>query len=215
MDVYKAVSQISGPGVQQQQQQQPAYMKSLVSGADAEKAYLAFLGFKDAMKASQVSTAGSTATTPSGDAIGKAAEMFFTASYSFLKSVDWLSPIYFKPLPGVLAQASLKAINKALVMGSDMDRNLLKAVAEAYHKALGNVDAKGVTSAADDEALNAALGRVIASVPASKVMDVYNSFSAIVGSQIPSNMLSLADPVAANVVAKAFYEFKDVVKASR
>eukprot|EP00494_Astrolonche_serrata_P012611 UN12715 len=72
-------------------------------------------------------------------------------------------------------------------MGSAIDGNLLKAAAEAHHKAIGSIDAQGVTSAADYEALNAALGRVIASVPASKVMDVYNSFSGVVGSQIPNN----------------------------
>jgi len=208
MDVYNAVSKITDPGV-------PKYMKSLVNGADADKAYKAFLVFKDAVKKSQVKTAGPTAIVPKGDEIGKAAEKLSTASYPFLKSVDWLSPIYLKPLPGVSAQAATKAIDKAIVMGSAMDGNLLKAAAEAHHKAIGSIDAKGVTSAADYEALNAALGRVIASVPASKVMDVYNAFSGVVGSQIPNNMFSLADPLAANAAAKAFYEFKDVVKASR
>merc|ERR1712076_252999 len=130
MDVYNSVSAITDPGV-------PAYMKSLVNGADAEKAYSAFLEFKDAVKASQVSTAGPTATAPSGDAIGKAAEKLSTASYPFLKSVDWLSPIYLKPLPGVSAQAATKAIDKAIVMGSAMDGNLLHAEAEAHHKAIG------------------------------------------------------------------------------
>jgi len=208
MDVYNSVSKITDPKV-------PAYMKSLVNGADADSAYSAFLDFKDAVKANQVAKAGEAATVPSGDAIGKAAAKLSKASYPFLKSIDWLSPIYIKPLPGVSAQASLKAIDKAIVMGSAMDGNLLKAAAEAHHKAIGSIDAKGVTSAADYEALNAALGRVIASVPASKVMDVYNAFSGVVGSQIPNNMFSLADPLAANAAAKAFYEFKDVVKASR
>jgi len=208
MDVYNAVSGITDPGV-------PAYMKSLVNGADAEKAYSAFLEFKDAVKASQVATAGPAATAPSGDAIGTAAQKLSTASYPFLKSVDWLSPIYLKPLPGVTAQKTLKAIDKAIVMGSAMDGNLLKAAAEAHHKAIGSIDASGVTSAEDYAAVNAALGRVIASVPASKVMDVYNAFSGIVGPQIPNNMFALADPLAAQSAAKAFYEFKDVVKAAR
>jgi len=208
MDVYNAVSQITDPGV-------PAYMKSLVNGADADKAYSAFLEFKDAVKASQVSSAGPAASAPSGDAIGKAAEKLSTASYPFMKSVDWLSPLYLKPLPGVSAQASLKAIDKAIVLGSAMDGNLLKAAAEAHHKAIGSIDANGVTSAADFEAVNAALGRTIASVPASKVMDVYNAFSGVVGSQVPNKLFSTVDPLAANAAAKAFYEFKDVVKASR
>jgi len=100
-------------------------------------------------------------------------------------------------------------------MGSAMDGNLLKAAAKAQHKAISSIDANGVTSAADCEALKATMGRVIASVPASKVMDVCNAFSGVLGSQIPNNMFSLADPLAANSAAKAFYEFQDVVKVSQ
>merc|ERR1712039_366497 len=202
------VSGITDPGV-------PAYMKSLVNGADAEKAYSAFLEFKDAVKASQVATAGPAATAPSGDAIGTAAEKLSTASYPFLKSVDWLSPIYLKPLPGASAQQTLKAIDKAIVMGSAMDGNLLKAAAEAHHKAIGSIDATGVTSAADYAAVNAALGRVIASVPASKVMDVYNAFAKLVKPDVPSKLFSTVNSLDAQAAAKAFYEFKDVVKAAR
>merc|ERR1711963_781647 len=162
-----------------------------------------------------VSATAPIAAAPTGDSIGTAAAKLSAESYPFLKSVDWLSPIYLKPLPGVSAKQSLKAIDKAIVMGSAMDGNLLKAAAEAHHKAIGSIDAAGVTSAADYAAVNAALGRVIASVPPSKVMDVYNAFSGIVGSGIPNNMFSLADPLAAQSAAKAFYEFKDVVKAAR
>merc|ERR1712203_1313035 len=118
-------------------------------------------------------------------------------------------------LPGALASQALKAIDKAIVMGSAMDGNLLKAAAEAHHKAIGSVDAKGLTSAADYEAVNAALGRAIASVPTSKVMDVYNAFGRIVPGDVPNKLFSTVDPLAANAAAKAFYEFKDVVKAAR
>eukprot|EP00971_Amphidinium_carterae_P222223 4410844-Amphidinium_carterae.1 len=52
-------------------------------------------------------------------------------------------------------------------MGAQADGNALKAAAEAHHKAIGSIDATGVTSAADYAAVNAALGRVIASVPKS------------------------------------------------
>lgn len=209
MDVYNAVSKITDPQV-------PAYMKSLVDGADAEKAYAAFLEFKDVVKANQVATAGAPAAAmPTGDKIGQAAEKLSAASYPFLKSVDWLSPIYLKPLPGVSAKESLKAIDKAIVMGSAMDGNALKAAAEAHHKAISSIDASGVTSAADYAAVNNALGHAVASVPTSKVMDVYNAFGGIVGSTVPNNMFSLADPLAATAAAKAFYEFKDVVKAAR
>merc|ERR1712037_716148 len=189
--------------------------KSLVKAQDAERAYKAFLEFKDAVKKSQVKAAGPTAIVPKGDAIGKAAEKLSTASYPFLKSVDWLSPIYLKPLPGVSAQAATKAIDKAIVMGSAMDGNLLKAAAEAHHKAIGSIDAKGVTSAADYAAVNAALGKVIASVPTGQVMDVYNAFAKIVPGQVPNMPFNSVNPLDANAAAKAFYTFKDVVKAAQ
>merc|ERR1711904_520794 len=95
------------------------------------------------------------------------------------------------------------------------DGNLLKAAAEAHHKAIGSIDAKGVTSAADYEAVNAALGRAIASVPTSKVMDVYNAFSGLVNPAVPNKLFSSVNALDANAAAKAFYEFKDVVKAAQ
>merc|ERR1739848_764871 len=164
MDVYNAVSSITDPGV-------PAYLKSLVNGADADKAYSAFLEFKDVVKKNQVSSPGPAATAPSGDAIGTAAKKLSDASYPFLKSIDWNSDLYLKPLPGVTPKNALLAVDKTIVMGSKIDGNKLKAAAEAHHKAIGSMDADGVTSAADFEAVNAA--------------------------------------------AKAFYEFKDVVKAAQ
>ena len=45
---------------------------------------------------------------------------------------------------------------------------LLKAAADAHHRAIGSIDDKGATSAADSEAINAALGRLAASVPESR-----------------------------------------------
>merc|ERR1711863_220652 len=106
------------------------------------------------------------------------------------------------------------AVDKAIVMGAAVDGNALKAAAE-HHKAIGSIDASGVTSAADYEAVNAALGRVVASVPTSKVMDVYNAFAKVVPADVPNKLFSTVDPLAANAAAKAFYEFKDVVKAAR
>merc|ERR1712066_501975 len=208
MDVYNSVSAITDSGV-------PAYMKSLVNGADAEKAYAAFLAFKDVVKKSQVASAGASATVPSGDKIGEAAKKLSDASYPFLKEVDWTSDLFIKPLPGVSASQALKAVDKAIVMGSAIDGNLLKAAAEAHHKAIGSIDAKGVTSSADYEAVNAALGRVVASVPTSKVMDVYNAFAALVKPDVPNKLFSTVNAPDANAAAKAFYEFKDVVKAAQ
>ena len=124
MDVYDAVKDITDPKV-------PAYMKSLVNGADAEKAYQGFLEFKDVVAANQVTTASAAATVPTGDKIGTAAKALSDASYPFIKDIDWLSDVYLKPLPGKTAPETLKAIDKMIVMGSKMDGNLLKAAAEA------------------------------------------------------------------------------------
>merc|ERR1712207_114481 len=131
---------------------------------------------------------GAPASVVSGDKIGEAAKKLSDASYPFLKDVDWTSDLFLKPLPGASASQALKAIDKAIVMGSAMDGNLLKAAAEAHHKAIGSVDANGVTSAADYEAVNAALGRVIASVPKDKVMAVFNSFAGLVNPTVPNKL---------------------------
>merc|ERR1712203_497031 len=110
------------------------------------------------------------------------------------KGVDWTSSLYLKPLPGATAKDALKAIDKAIVMGSSIDGNLLKAAAEAHHKAIGSIDAKGVTSAADYAAVNAALGKVIASVPTGQVMDVYSAFAKIVSPVVPNYLFSSVNP---------------------
>merc|ERR1712097_166370 len=102
--------------------------------------------------------------------------------------VDWNSDIYTK-IPGASPSAVLKAI--------------------------GSVDGKGVTSAADFEAINSALGHMIASVPTSKTMDVYNAFSGIVGKDVPSYLMSTVKAEDAQKAYSALMEFKDVVKAAR
>merc|ERR1719159_687233 len=199
MDVYNAVSGITDPGV-------PAYLKSLVNGADAEKAYAAFLEFKDVVKKNQVSAPGPVASAAPSKygAIDAAAKSLSDASYPFLKDIDWLSSIYIKPLPGASIKDTMKAIDKTIVMGSNMDGNILKAAAEAHHKAIGSID---------DEGVNAALGKAIASVPKSQVMDVYNAFAKVVPGAVPNMMFNMVNPLDANAAAKAFYTFKDTVQA--
>ena len=46
-------------------------------------------------------------------------------------------------------------------------------------------------------------------------MDVYNAFAKIAPGTVPYKLFSTVEPLAANAAAKAFYEFKDVVKAAR
>merc|ERR1712085_237270 len=77
---------ITDPGV-------PGYLKSLVNGADAEKAYAAFLQFKDVVKNNQVSSPGPAATAQSGGAIGTAAKKLSDASYPFLKLFSGVNPL--------------------------------------------------------------------------------------------------------------------------
>merc|ERR1712066_200493 len=106
-------------------------------------------------------------------AIDAAASTLSKASYPLITDVDWTSGLSLTPLPGASPNQVLKAIDKPLVMGASMDGALLKDAAKAHSKAIGSVDAQLVTSASDFEAVSAALGKVIASVPTSQVMDVY------------------------------------------
>merc|ERR1712137_752801 len=101
-------------------------------------------------------------------------------------------------------------------MGAAMDPKLLKEAVLAHHKAIGSVDAKGVTSAADYAAVNAALGKLIASVPESQVMDVYNAFAKITSPVVPTYLFSTFSKGADAIGAyKALLVFKNVVKAAQ
>merc|ERR1739844_561425 len=126
-----------------------------------------------------------------------AAAKLSAASYPFIQSVDWSSDLYSRPLPGASPLAVTKAIDKALVMGASMDGKLLKEVAEAHHKALNGMDSKLVATQADYTAVNAALGKVIASVPTSQVMDTYNAFAKVVDGSVPAKLFSTVNPLEA------------------
>ncbi len=149
------------------------------------------------------------------DKIDDAAAKLSAASYPFLKEIDWTSDVYGKlPTQGPLEV--LKAIDKMLIMGAAMDPAALKAGVQAHSKAIKDVDAKGVTTLADYTATNAAIGHMVASVPASKTMDVYNAFAKFnLGSDIGPYMMSKVNQGDAEAAYKAFLEFKDVVKASQ
>merc|ERR1712232_1411595 len=175
--------------------------------------------FKDVVKAHPITpvepTVASKFSAEKLDAVGAAAGKLSSASYPFIKEVDWLSPLYLTPLPGTSTKQALEAVDKMIVMGSTMDGKLLKEAAAAHHKAIGSVDAKGVTSAADYAEINAALGKLIASVPKSDVMDVYNAFAKIVNPNGPSYLFSAQTKGLEAVGAyKALMEFKDIVKAA-
>merc|ERR1719476_425822 len=117
--------------------------------------------------------------------------------------------------PGSASAADFtKAIAKAIDMGAAMDSKLLKAGVEAHHKAIGSAGSSGVTSKADFEGIVAALGRMIASVPESKTMAVYDAFSGVVSSDVPPYLMSTVKEADAQKAYAALMEFKDVVKAN-
>merc|ERR1740129_2521099 len=137
-----------------------------------------------------------------------------TAAYPFLKEVDWNSQLsLLKPGTGS-ATEYVQAIKAAIDMGAAMDSKLLKAGVEAHHKAIGSAGPGGLTSQADFQAVNAALGRMIASVPESKTMAVYDAFSKVVSSDVPPYLMSTVNEADAKKAYAALMEFKDVVKAN-
>merc|ERR1712190_695071 len=177
----------------------------------------ALMDFKDVVKAHPIASSpvASKVSSDAASKISAAAGKLSSAAYPLLKDVDWSSDLALKPLPGASPQQVLKAIDKALVMGAAMDGAALKEAAEAHHKAIGSVDAKLMTSASDFEAINAGLGKAIASVPTSKVMDVYNAFTGIISPVIPNYLYSSVNAGDAQAAYAALLEFKDVVKAAR
>merc|ERR1712207_128970 len=82
--------------------------------------------------------------------------------------------------------------------------------ADAHHAAIGGLPASGVCSEAQLTAINAAIGRMIASVPESKTMDVYNSVSALVDSRVPAYLMSTVKEADAKAAYAAFPFIKDV-----
>jgi len=208
MDVYNSVSALVDSKV-------PAYLMSTVKEADAKAAYAALVDFAGVVKAHPI-TASTPASTVSGGSISSAAGKLSAAAYPFIKDVDWTSNLFSKPIPGKSPQEVMKAVDKMIVMGSAMDGAALKEAAQAHVKAIEGVDAKGVLSQADFEAINAGLGKAIASVPTSKVMDVYNAMAGVIGSSpVPNYLYSQVNPQDAQAAYNALLEFKDVVKAAQ
>merc|ERR1719311_46327 len=208
MDVYNSVGALVDPNV-------PAYLMSTVKEADAKAAYAALVDFAGVVKANPI-TPSTPASSVSGGSISSAAGKLSAAAYPFIKDVDWTSNLFSKPIPGKSPQEVMKAVDKMIVMGSAMDGAALKEAAQAHVKAIEGVDAKGVLSQADFEAINAGLGKAIASVPTSKVMDVYNSMAGLIGSSpVPNYLFSKVNPQDAQAAYNALLEFKDVVKAAQ
>merc|ERR1719321_1178918 len=118
--------------------------------------------------------------------------------------------------PGGSASALdwLKAVDKAIEMGAAMDSKLLSDAALAHHKAIGTIDSNGVLSKAALTDVNAALGRLIASVPESQTLDVYNTFKSLTGDAAANYLMSTVKEADAKIAQEGLMAFKDVVKAN-
>merc|ERR1711862_713692 len=175
-------------------------------------------GVKSARSA-QLSTAACAAAllgaaeNAHADAIGDAAGKLSKAAYPFMKEVNWNSYLYSTSPGSKDAVAWAKAIGKMIDMGAAMDSTLLKAGANAHHDAIGGLPPSGLCSQAKLTAINAAIGRMIASVPESKTMDVYNSVSSLVSSDVPAYLMSTVKEEDAKAAYAALVDFAGVVKA--
>merc|ERR1712078_912421 len=208
MDVYNAVGSLMDPKV-------PDYLMSTVQEEDARAAYSALMDFAQVVQANPI-----TPSTPppkvTGVGIDAAADKLAAAAYPFMKDIDWASNLYSKPIPGADPQKVTKAIGKMITMGAAMDGASLKEAANAHVKAIGGMDAKGVLSQSDFASINAGLGKAIASVPTSKVVDVYNAMAKVTGDTgVINKLYSTVNPADAQAAYNALLEFKDVVKAAQ
>merc|ERR1712186_293228 len=154
------------------------------------------------------------ASSAHADAIGDAAAKLSKAAYPFMKEVPWNSGLYNINPGSADTVAVTKAIGKMIAMGAQMDPKLLAAGADAHHKAIQGLPANGVCSEAQLTAINAAIGRMIASVPESTTMGVYNSVSALVDPKVPAYLMSTVKEADARAAYAALIDFTNVVKAN-
>merc|ERR1712207_42756 len=212
MGVYDAVSALVDPKV-------PGYLMSKVSEADAKGAYEALLEFAEVVKANPISPSTSTTTVSSSDAssISAAAAELASSAYPFMKGVDWTDDLYQKPIPGKSAQEVMKAVDKMIVMGADMDWPALQEAARAHVGAIERKDAKGVLTQRDLQSILAGLGKAISSVPASTDMGVYSAMGRIAGagSGVPDNLFQKQNPADAMAAYSSLMQFKDTVRAAQ
>jgi len=148
------------------------------------------------------------------DTIGDAAAKLSKAAYPFMKEVPWNSGVYNLAPGSPDAIKWAKAIGKMIDMGAQMDSKLLKAGADAHHAAIQGLPANGVCSEAQLTAINAAIGRLIASVPESTTMGVYNAVGALVDPKVPPFLMSTVKEQDAKAAYSALVDFTQVVKAN-
>jgi len=210
MEVYYKVSALVDPKV-------PEYLMSKVTEKNARAAYEALINFTKVVKANPIAPCKSTTSVSVSAAsnIHGAASMLAEAAYPFMKGIDWTDDLYAKAPPGKSAQEVLKAVDKMIVMGSNMDGAALQEAARAHVRAIKRMDTQGVLMQTDFEAILAGLGKAISSVPESSVMDVYDKMNKLVGEStgIPEYIYSKQNPVDAMAAYSALVQFKDTVRA--
>merc|ERR1719273_1009273 len=103
------------------------------------------------------------------------------------------------------------------MMGSSMDWAALQEAAKAHVKAIEGMDAQGVLTPGDFEAILAGLGKAISSVPEKSVMEVYGQMNQLADTMtgIPSYVYSKQNPADAMAAYNSLMEFKDTVKAAQ
>merc|ERR1712151_1465013 len=212
MGVYNAVQPLVDPKV-------PEYLMSKVSEANARAAYDALLEFVTVVKANPIRplSSATTVSTSASSSITAAAMKLGQDAYPFMKGVDWADDLYQKPIPGKSAQEVMKAVDKMIVMGAEMDWPALQGAARAHVTAIERMDAKGVLTQGDFESILVGLGKAISSVPESTVMGVFSAMGRIAGSGsgIPNNLFQKQNPADAMAAYSSLMQFKDTVRAAR
>merc|ERR1719188_2018666 len=128
---------------------------SKVGEKNARSAYDALMEFTEAVKGNPItpSTPATSVSAGAASSITAAAGALGEASYPFMQGVDWTSDLYTKPVPGKSAQDVMKAVDKMIVMGAQMDGAALQEAAKAHVRAIEGMDAKGVLRKEDHKAV--------------------------------------------------------------
>ena len=129
-----------------------------------------------------------------------------------MRGVDGMDSLYAKPPPGKSAQEVLRAVNRMILMGAEMDWPALQEAARAHVTAI-----KSVLSQDSFTAVLTGLGKAISSVPKGSVMNVYNEMARIAGtnSGIPAYLFAKQNPTDAKAAYSALIEFTDTVKSAQ
>jgi hypothetical protein len=157
---------------------------------------------------------GSTLATTKADAIQEAAAELTKATYPFMSEVPWNSDEFLLTPGGADPIHWAKAIGKIINMGADMDAELVKIGCNAHHVACTDLPPNGVCSEAKLTEIYAAIGRMIASVPESQTMDVYDAVKALVHPEVPTYLMSKVTEANARAAYEALIKFTEVVKAN-